>query len=314
MRQPIRVVMFDLGGTLVDAERRPFPHVREALAAIAAMKTGRGRPVECCLVSDFDIPRASAKAADERAIFKKYVAILESAELAELFRPFTRRVTLSMHVAAMKPDSVVFETAIRRLGIRASLRSALLITKNAKHIAAARKLGLASLQFASGSSRGDFDDWSRAPLLVAGLLDGPRAANASRALAVALAPSGVRIRSARAGRSDRLRVELQLGSGAVPARSARRSAGREVDVDVTLDARGLPTAVAAVAGSDETSAEVAAYVGTLLAHGRVATARRAAAPGAASSRRAVLPPGATHELQQGPDGAPVLTRRRFSAI
>ena len=50
----IRVLMFDLGMTLLDANDRPFPHVTDALSALAS------RPVKSCLISDFDMtpPRA----------------------------------------------------------------------------------------------------------------------------------------------------------------------------------------------------------------------------------------------------------------
>src|SRR6266511_3395708 len=51
----IRVVMFDLGRTLVDETRRPFPHVEDALAAIAEFKTEDGKPLQSCLVSDFEV-------------------------------------------------------------------------------------------------------------------------------------------------------------------------------------------------------------------------------------------------------------------
>ena len=35
----IRVVFFDLGLTLIDAQNRPFPHVEDALATIQSFKT-----------------------------------------------------------------------------------------------------------------------------------------------------------------------------------------------------------------------------------------------------------------------------------
>ena len=52
----IRVVMFDLGLTLLDANDQPFPHVKEALNAIAGFKTADGKKLRSCLVSDFDPP------------------------------------------------------------------------------------------------------------------------------------------------------------------------------------------------------------------------------------------------------------------
>jgi FMN phosphatase YigB (HAD superfamily) len=49
----IKVVMFDLGDTLIDANDHPFPHVADALTAIAGFKTAEGNPLKSCLVSDF---------------------------------------------------------------------------------------------------------------------------------------------------------------------------------------------------------------------------------------------------------------------
>src|SRR5262249_19065641 len=59
-RPMIRVVMFDLGGTLVDNDRRPFPHITDALTAIVAFKTADGKPLRSCLVSDYTMPEPPA--------------------------------------------------------------------------------------------------------------------------------------------------------------------------------------------------------------------------------------------------------------
>jgi FMN phosphatase YigB (HAD superfamily) len=48
----IRVVIFDLGMTLIDGNRRPYPHVEDALRAIARLRTADGKPLRSCLVSD----------------------------------------------------------------------------------------------------------------------------------------------------------------------------------------------------------------------------------------------------------------------
>ena len=60
----IRVVMFDLGGTLLDAQGHPFAAVMLALHAITAMRASNGKPLATCLVSDFPLvppPPTAAK-------------------------------------------------------------------------------------------------------------------------------------------------------------------------------------------------------------------------------------------------------------
>ena len=56
----IRVVMFDLGLTLIDAHDRPFAHVPQALATIKAFKAADGKPLRTCLVSDFTMAEPPA--------------------------------------------------------------------------------------------------------------------------------------------------------------------------------------------------------------------------------------------------------------
>ncbi len=83
----LRIVLFDLGATLVDEQRRPFPHVPEALAAIAALRTADGRPLRSGLVSDFDLPAPPPTAAKVRALFEQYLALLETTGLRPAFEP-----------------------------------------------------------------------------------------------------------------------------------------------------------------------------------------------------------------------------------
>ena len=73
----IRVVMFDLGMTLVDEHRRPFPHVEDALTAIAGFKTADGKALRSCLVSDFTMATPPVTAAKVTAIVNEYLAILD---------------------------------------------------------------------------------------------------------------------------------------------------------------------------------------------------------------------------------------------
>ncbi len=169
----IRVVMFDLGGTLVDDDRRPFPHVEDALTAIAGLKTVDGKPLRSCLVSDYDTTPTPPKTdAEIAALFDEYLAILDGTGLRPSFEPVDQRVTLSIHAGASKPNRKIFEKALERLGTGAALDECLFITEEPGHIEAARdRLKMATLQFRSTKSdRFDFDDWTKAPALIANLV------------------------------------------------------------------------------------------------------------------------------------------------
>ena len=154
----IRVVMFDLGGTLVAQDPpKVLPGVPDALAAIGKLVTPAGDPVVTCLVSDFHPTEDEFAAA-----FKQYVDLLKGLKLKKDYEPVARRVTLSGHTAAWKPDRRVFEAALARLGVAAAWGECLLITEDAEHVAAARGIGMQALQFGV-----DFTDWASAPALVA---------------------------------------------------------------------------------------------------------------------------------------------------
>src|SRR5262245_8198152 len=129
----IKVVMFDLGMTLVDKHRHPFPHVEDALAAITSFKTGDGRPLRSCLVSDFEMPEAPVTAARVNALFKKYLATLDGTGLRPFFEPVKKRVTLSSQAGVEKPDRKIFEKALQRLGATVALEECLLITEAPAH-------------------------------------------------------------------------------------------------------------------------------------------------------------------------------------
>jgi FMN phosphatase YigB (HAD superfamily) len=73
-----------------------------------------------------------------RPLFEEYLEVLDQTGLRPLFEPVERRVTLSTHANAFKPDRAMFETALRRLRVRATLDECLLITENTAHIKAAR--------------------------------------------------------------------------------------------------------------------------------------------------------------------------------
>src|SRR2546423_14138334 len=120
----IKVVMFDLGQTLIDdVQQRPFPHVIDALKAINASSAPK-----TCLVSDFNMDFTPARA------MKEYLAVLDAAGLRKFFEPVQKRVTLSNHAAAVKPSRKIFKKALERLGLPATpFKDCCFITESAAH-------------------------------------------------------------------------------------------------------------------------------------------------------------------------------------
>src|SRR3954471_19885226 len=91
----LRVVIFDLGETLIDGARRPFPHVKETLTVISRFVSEDGKPLRSCLVSDFTMLPAGATPAKVAAVFNDYLAILDATGLRPFFEPVKQRVTIS---------------------------------------------------------------------------------------------------------------------------------------------------------------------------------------------------------------------------
>lgn len=160
----IRVLMLDLGGTLVDGGRT-LPHVPEALAALGELDGATGEPLEMVLVSDFHaaVPDTSATV---QARFREYLALLEGFGLRRFFEPVERRVTISTQAGVTKPDQRIYQLALDRLGTGAKLAECLSITEDAGHVAACRALGMQAIRFGA-----DFTDWAQAPALVRSLID-----------------------------------------------------------------------------------------------------------------------------------------------
>jgi FMN phosphatase YigB (HAD superfamily) len=160
----VRVLILDLGGTLVAADQ-PLPHVPEALATFGELDGATGEPLELALVSDF-LPAAPATPAGMAQRFAEYLDLLEGFGLRKFFEPVDRHVTLSTQAGVNKPDLRVYELALTRLGTDATIADCLSITEDAGHVAACRALGMQALQFGV-----DFTDWSQAPALVRGSID-----------------------------------------------------------------------------------------------------------------------------------------------
>ena len=303
----IRIVMFDLGETLIDANRRPFPHVREALTALAGFRTEDSSPLGSCLVSDDRMVPPPITPDKVRPVFEEYVAVLDAAGLREFFEPVDERVTLSTHVGVRKPDRAVFEMALHRLQSNATLQECLFITENAEHIRAARQtLGMATLQFkAPAAAEFDFDDWSKAPALIAHLVAPEQPDNLRGAVQAHLAAQGVETVNAQAvNTSGKVQVTGQVWHKlSVPGRPDLGDLHVAVPVQGELtrgrngDLAGkLPTQI-----DKEQLDELGSYVRSLAAHGQIET-------GAGEPARA------THAIETDDQGRRKLVRRRFNAL
>jgi hypothetical protein len=307
----IKVVLFDLGLTLVTAQQKPFAHVSEALAAIQGLHTAAGTPLRSALVSDFDLVAPPPTAAKIAPVFANFLALLTATGLRDLFEPTARRVTLSTHVGVMKPARAVFDKALSRLQIKATLAECLFITEDPVHIAAARVLGLYALRFASpgstGAGQADFSDWSQAPALVTHLLGAVSDANLHAAINVHLAAQGVnvgQVQNTGVGRTYQVHGHT-WHTVTVPGHSALKAVQVEVPVvaQVTRDPHGgllakLPT-------SNTTAvAEATAFVANLAAHGQI--------EGLGAPARNGTPP--THQIQTDQQGRSKLVRKRFTVF
>jgi beta-phosphoglucomutase-like phosphatase (HAD superfamily) len=156
----VRVVVFDLGDTLVGATG-PFPHVIETLTALRRVRLTDGGKLTMLLVSDFvDIPPPVTKS-KIAAARREYGALLHRMGLQTYFRPMTTRVTLSSDLGIRKPDRRLYQLALDRSGTHATFADCLVITENAAHISACRQLGMSTLHFGV-----DFTDWADAAELI----------------------------------------------------------------------------------------------------------------------------------------------------
>ena len=306
----IQVVLFDLGLTLVDGEDRPFPHVKEALQTIQSFVTANGTPLVSGLVSDFDMPVPPATRARIDAIFKRYLVVLDHTGLRPFFEPVRRRVTLSTHAGVFKPDRAIFETALTRLQLNASLQACLFITESQDHIRVARtELHMSTLRFRNhASTEGEFDDWLQAPAMVAHLLNPAGGPNAEAALGQHLRLAhGFDLhetdRPARQGATTTVRGTLWKPVGT--------SAGDEladvhapfpVEGTVTRGSAGEIRAVRFSQPGPADLAEAAAFVRSLARHGQI---RGSSHP---------LGDAATHDIETDDQGRRKLVRTRFEAM
>jgi len=141
----VKLVLFDLGGTLEDAGGLR-PGAAETLRAIADLQVG-GRPaVLLGLLPDFTIP---ADPDDVPALEQEYYAILDGLGIRSFFEPVDRRVTLSTQVGVRKPAPAMFRAAVAKAEPALGFGDVLFVTENPDHVRAARRLGLQAAQVSS---------------------------------------------------------------------------------------------------------------------------------------------------------------------
>lgn len=170
----IRVLLFDLGKTLVRDAQAVLPHVPEALDQIAGLRTATGEALVMGVVSDFGRIPEPALPEQIAATEEEMAGLLEGWSLRRYFEPIQERVTLSTHTGVQKPDCRVFQMALLRMSIRANLDECLFVTEEPEHIRHCRRMGMETLWFdMNGQPGADFHDWREAPALIAQKLRSP---------------------------------------------------------------------------------------------------------------------------------------------
>jgi hypothetical protein len=299
----IRVVMFDLGDTLLDAQGRPLPNVLPALQAIMSMRSASGKPLASCLVSDFTMTPGPPTPQKVKPLFDQYLARLAASGLRPLFEPVSRRVTLSTHAGAAKPARAVFEMALHRLRSNAALDECLLITEDAAHVAAVRHtLGMQALRFKGvGPAACDFDDWSAAPALVAHRIDPNNEANLTIAATAQLAARGVDVQTLAPAAPGQWRVSAQRWHPVqVPGHDDLGTLHVAIPVELALHRRPDGALQVELPAPDpEHLREAASFAASLAAHGQIG--------GGGTGRT-------THTIETDAAGRRRLVRKRFSAV
>ena len=297
----IKAPLFDLGGTL-EVDDRVLPGAAEALSVIAKLQTADGVPLVTCLVSDFKMPVPRTVQA-MNAAFSEYLEILDRLDLRRFFEPVAERVTLSTHAGALKPARLVFETALKRAKLDASIEDALFITENSHHVQACRKLKMTVLQFGI-----DFNDWTNAPLAIAPMIDPSNDSNLYVTLKPLLAAEhGLQLNSVHGfptgAVKGRGRSWVKLDA---PSLGDLRDVYVElpVEFEAKIDPNGRLGNVEVFPPSSEYLSEAVDNVRALIANGQIE------GHPTGSGDSPVLP---THRVETSPDGRRYLRRRRYTA-
>ena len=300
----LKVIIFDLGGTLLDDTDQPFPHVKEALTAMSSFVAADGTPLRSCLVSDYYMATLPVTPAKIQNIFNQYLSLLTDAGLRTLFEPVAKRVTLSTHAGVNKPDRSIFEKALQRLGPPAvSVEDCLLITENGEHIQAANEqLHMQTLHFGA-----EFNDWEEGPAVVAEKVAPHQFANTSAVLHAHLAKHGIDLlRAEPEENTESVRVQGQVWRPleipgledlndvlvAIPV-EGNVSRKRKNDIDKIAEL---------AKPSDSQVAEVASFVKSLANHGQIAGRKK---------NPVEMP---SHQITTDENGNRKLVRKGFSAI
>lgn len=303
----IRVVMLDLGDTLVKDDR-VLPHVPEALEALTKFETEKNASLILSLVSDYEMPAPPATPRKINSIFNQYVAMLDKLGLKQFFEPVERRVTLSTNAGVLKPDPRIFKKAIQRLRLRIGLNNCLFVTENAEHVTACKSLGMTALLFdPTNSSHADFGDWVEAPLIIAKIVNPESTLNTTLALQLQLATTyDVQLISISDPQSHD--VMHGLGKKLFPLPLKKTNGASEtievpftVNVEILFNKQGKIRDVKTDQPTAEAVTESADYVETLAANHQIAYGE------------GNLKGSETHELKTDDKGRKLLTRKRFTA-
>jgi hypothetical protein len=298
----IHLLLFDLGGTLI-RQRTAISHVPEALKTISEFHTADGGRLSLSIVSDYLPPAPPVTEAKIAALEAQFQSVLAAAGLAEFFAPFEKRVTTSTRAGVNKPDRRIFELAIERSGVAASLSECLFITEDEAHLAACRNLGMSVLRFGSGPGiQPAFSDWLRAPLIIAAVVGAAASSNHMAAVRLFLRQThgladfeGRQTANTLRGQARR---EVELHS---PRLGPLDGILVEVPVDVTvhLCADGDIDQVRISEPAADTVSDAASFVKSLLDNEQIALPDRPS-------------DNATHAIETDANGRRRLVRRRYS--
>ncbi len=301
----VNVLMLDLGDTLIRrSDQTVYPNVLQALEVIRNFQTSSGETLRVCLVSDYEMPSAS-RPLDE--IVTEFLLILESAALQTFFEPTEQNVTLSSHVGIYKPERRVFETAIERLGITATLDECIFITENTAHLQACRSYGMKTIGFGeTGGFEPSFSDWAEAPLLIARLINSAFQSNLTDAIGLRLAVShNLEVQQIEPTGVNEFHIYAKAWQ---PVSGNDMGALEDVRVQlpvegtIEIDSQGRIKAMQITNPSEETVGEARTYVQSLIESNQV------------EFSSGELSPGKTYQVEETPSGERRLLRKRFSSL